>query len=66
MPINSNLLRAKIIEKGFTQEQLAKMCGISHQSFSYRMNNKIDFRLKEIQIISEVLGIENKDDYFFC
>ncbi len=66
MPTNTSLLRARIIEKGFTQEQIAAKLGISYQAFSYKINNKNEFKVSEIQKLCELLSITNKDDYFFC
>ena len=35
MPTNTNRLKARIVEMGLTQEQLAAMLNISYQSLSY-------------------------------
>ena len=63
---NTNLLKAKIIEKGFTLQSIAEAVGISHTSMSYKINNKRCFTAKEIYDISEILDIDNKDAYFFA
>lgn len=66
MPTNSNKLKAKIIEEGFTQTQIAKKLGISFQSLCYKINNRIEFKASEIQKLCELLSIKDKDSYFFC
>lgn len=63
---DTNLLRAKIIEKGFTLKDVAAAIGISHTSLSYKINNKRCFTSREIYDISNLLGITDKDLYFFC
>lgn len=62
---DTNKLKAKIMESGLTQEKVAKMLGISCQSLSYKINNKIDFKATEINNLCRILDISNKDDYFF-
>ena len=63
---DSNKLRAKIYENGMTQREVAKKIGISFQSLSYKMNNKIEFRASEMEKLCKVLDIKDKDSYFFC
>lgn len=62
---DTNKLKAKIVESGLTQAKVAKMLGISCQSLSYKINNKVDFKATEINNLCGILGILNKDDYFF-
>lgn len=66
MPTNSNLLRAKIAEKGFTQREVARNIGITYQSFSAKINNKSTFRVSEIIKLCELLDIADKESYFFA
>lgn len=63
---NTNLLKGKIMEKGLTIQSLANKVGISHTSMSYKINNKRCFTATEIYNISSILGITNKDKYFFA
>lgn len=63
---NTNLLRAKIIECGFTQQSIAKKIGISYQGFSNKINNIREFKASEINTLCELLNIKDKDAYFFC
>lgn len=62
----TNLLKAKIKECGFTQAKVADLLGLSYQSFSYKLNNRVDFKASEIETLCTVLNIHNKDSYFFC
>lgn len=66
MPTNTSKLKARIIEMGLTQEQIAKILNISYQTLSYKINNKTDFKASEIQTLCEILKITDKDKYFFC
>lgn len=64
--VNQNLLKAKIIEKGIEKKLIAEKLGISPTSLNYKLNNKTEFKGSEIQLLSEILGInEEKDKYFF-
>lgn len=66
MPTNSNLLRGKIAEKGYTQREIAGLIGISYQSFSDKINNKSNFKVSEIIKLCDILDISDKDRYFFA
>ena len=60
-------LRGRIVEKGYTQGKLAETLGISEQSFSKKMQNKISFSTDDITIIASALEIvpEEIGSYFF-
>ena len=66
MPTNSNLLRGRIAEKGYTQREVAKMIGITYQSFSEKINNKSNFKVSEIIKLCDIHDISDKDRYFFA
>lgn len=66
MPTNTRKLRGKILEKGYTYQDIAKRLNISYQSFSNKVNNKTEFKASEILIICDMLDIADKDGYFFC
>lgn len=61
---NTLKLRALMLEKGYTQGQLAKLLGISEQSMNYKINNKREFKAKEIKAIIELLGINDVKEIF--
>lgn len=51
-------LKAKLVEHGFTVEEMAKTIGISKASFSLKLNNKRQFVAEEIRDISEGLHLQ--------
>ena len=63
--INANLIRAKIVENGQTQEQVAKEMGISAKTFSVKMSTG-KFGLHEAEKLIEILKIEEPVRYFFA
>ena len=63
--MNTNLLKAKIAEKGETQKSVAKAIGISENSLSRKMNGLREFRLCEVFNLCTVLDIDNPRDIFF-
>lgn len=62
---NTLKLKALMVEKGFTQEQLAKRLGISEQSLNYKINNKREFKASEITVMIDLLKITNVSEIFF-
>ncbi len=65
--INTQLLKAAIVEKGLTQTEVAKKIGISYQSLSDKINNKTEFKIDEASALCTLLGIsEKKDEIFFA
>lgn len=63
---NTNEIRSLIAKFGLTQADVAKALGISCQSFSYKLNNKVEFKASEIEALCDLLSIGDKDFYFFC
>ena len=65
---NILLLKAKLMELGLTQDQLAEMIGISKASLSYKINNRRDFTISETLKIQKALGLtrEERDQIFFA
>lgn len=62
----TNKLKAKLSEFNLTQSEIADKLGISMQSFSYKLNNKVEFKASEIKTLCSILKITDKDAYFFC
>lgn len=61
---DTNKLKGKIIEKGFTITSLAKCLNTSKSTLSQKINNKIKFSQTDIKRISsklELTGEEIKD-----
>lgn len=62
--INANLIRARIVELGMTQAQVAAQMKMSPKTFSIKMNNG-KFGLDEADRMIEILRIEKPERYFF-
>ncbi len=56
---NTLKLRALLVEKGFTNESIAKKLGMSKQSFCMKINNKREFKLTEIHNLALLLKIQD-------
>jgi transcriptional regulator with XRE-family HTH domain len=67
MVIEYGKLLGRIREKGFTQEQLANLVGMTPGTMSMKLNNQAYFKQKEIIEISDALGIPYSEigEYFF-
>lgn len=62
--INAKLIRAKIVERGMTQKQLAREIGMSEKTFSVKMNTG-KFGLDEADKMIRILQIDEPEKYFF-
>lgn len=60
--MNSNLLKAKMVEKGITQLEMAKGLGISTTSLCRKINGHNELTLSEVIKIMKTLGLT--DDSF--
>ena len=58
---NTNKLKAKIIEKGYTITSLAKTLKISKPTLSQKINNKIKFSQDNIREISKKLELQPEE-----
>ena len=67
MEFDYSKLLGRIREFGFTQETLAKEIGITEASMSLKLNNKANFKQKEIRLICKALKIpcDEIGIYFF-
>ncbi len=63
--INVNLIRAKIVENGMTQAQVAKEIGMSEKTFCMKMKSG-KFGLDEADKMIKVLNIQEPTRYFFA
>ena len=63
--INANLIRAKIVENGMTQAQLAERIGMCSKTFSLKMTSG-KFGLDEVEKMIKILKIEDPNRYFFA
>lgn len=65
--INTKLLKSYFVKNGLTQEDVAKQIGISYQSLSDKINNKVQFKVNEVFSLCEILNINvDKDVIFFA
>lgn len=63
---NSNMLKAIFISNGKTQQEVAKLMGISQTCLNNKIHNKVDFKAKEILKLCDIFKIENKEEIFFA
>lgn len=63
--LNANMIRAKIVENGMTQAEVANKIGMSPKTFSLKMSSG-KFGLDEADKMIELLKIENPELYFFA
>ncbi|WP_286471578.1 helix-turn-helix domain-containing protein [Parabacteroides goldsteinii] len=65
--INSNKIKGRIVEMGFTQKDVAKRLKLSAPTVSQKINNLRPMELKEAEELAKMLRIEDKDfvAYFF-
>ena len=63
--INANLIRAKIVENGMTQAQLAEKIGMCSKTFSLKMTSG-KFGLDEVEKMIKLLKIDDPNRYFFA
>lgn len=62
--MNANKIRGKIIERGMTQGEVAKIIGISANSLSRKLLGKRDFLLSEVIALCSVLEFDNPQEIF--
>ncbi len=65
--INSNKIKARIVELGFNQQQVAEKLGIDVSSFNQKINSTSPrvFNLTEVEEMITILEIEDPREYFF-
>jgi hypothetical protein len=61
-------LKGKLVMSGLTAKDIAKAIKKSRTTTSYKMNNRREFKVSEINIICEMLGLtlEEKEEIFFA
>lgn len=67
MAFKYDKLRGRIIEKFGSQTAFVKAFGVSENTFSLKMNNKVRFSTEDIMRITKMLEIPEKEigEYFF-
>ena len=63
--LNVNLIKAKIVENGLTQAEVASKIGMSPKTFSLKMSSG-KFGLDEADKMIRLLKIDNPELYFFA
>ena len=63
--IRTDKLRGLIVERGFSQQDVAKMIGITPKTFYEKMKNGV-FGSDEIQIMIDQLHIDDPMGIFFA
>jgi transcriptional regulator with XRE-family HTH domain len=58
-------LKALIIKKGFRQNEFARKIGMHKGTLSLILNQKIDPKISQVEMICNELGIDNPRQYFF-
>ncbi|MEG1567829.1 MAG: helix-turn-helix transcriptional regulator [Anaerovoracaceae bacterium] len=56
--INTNRLKGLIVEKGYSQSEIAKRIGITPKTFYTKMDKGV-FNSNEIDVIIHILSIKN-------
>lgn len=62
--MNANKIKAKIVERGMTQGEVAEIIGISANSLSRKLLGKRDFLLSEVIALCSVLELEDPGEFF--
>ena len=65
---DTQYLERKIAESGKKKTYLAKRLGITYQSLSNKINNRSEFTVRQMCVLSDELGIESlqERDMIFC
>lgn len=63
--IKTNVLKAEIVKNGYTQQEMAKLIGISPKTFYEKMKKGV-FGSDEIQIMIRYLNIQDPIAIFFA
>lgn len=64
--MNKALLRYEMERRGISIDELVKKVGISRSAFWRKCNGISEFKQSEIQKITNILGLENPMEVFFC
>lgn len=66
--INSNKIKARMVECGLVQSDIAKVLGIQQSTANQKLNNVRPLTLSEAGKLQDVLKIPDSEfaNYFFC
>lgn len=65
--VNTNKIKARMIELNLNQTEVAAQIGIAQSTFNQKINNARPMFLEEVEKLQELLNIDNADfgEYFF-
>ncbi len=58
---DTELLRKKIEQSGYKMRFIANKMGITYQGLLNKINNRSEFRAREIQILHNLLGLTEEE-----
>ena len=61
---NANLLKAELLIKGISNDELAKILGINKATLSKRINGKSEWTLSELKQVGNLIGLEKLEKIF--
>ena len=61
--MNINKLKSKRVEKGFTQEYIAREIGMTTKTYNLKENGQSVFNIHEVKKIVSILNIEPNEAY---
>lgn len=64
--MNDRKIKAKMVELGITQRELAEELGISIQNLNAKLNGRAVFNIIEAACLTKILKIENPIEIFFA
>lgn len=59
--IERALLEQKRKEKGITKAKIADTLGVTYQTLRKKMNNSDEFTVREIKLLTKLLGLSTED-----
>lgn len=63
--VNSRKIKARLIELGFTQKDLADVIGCRATSLNLKINNKRPMTLRDADRIGKFLSLSDQDYYYY-
>lgn len=66
--VNTKKIKARLVELGLTQDDLARKMGLATCTISQKLNNIRPLKLSEANMIAKILDIDDIDfkSYFFA
>ena len=60
--VNTDMLRGKIVENGYTQEKVSVLIGMDRSTFSRKMSSSaLDFSVEEMHKLCDVLNLNGEE-----